>query len=109
MQGVEILSEKIVRDFDDTAITMSVILVVMLVVVTILCIISHNIGCAIIYGCISVILIMLTVFNFIPSYLTKTTQYEIIVDDSVSLVEFYEKYEIIEQRGKIFVVEEKQK
>ena len=39
---------------------------------------------------------------------TKTTmRYEVIIDDSVSLVEFYEHYNVIEQRGEIFVVEEK--
>lgn len=35
-------------------------------------------------------------------------QYEIIVDDSVTFNELTEKYNIIEQRGEIFVVEEKE-
>lgn len=39
---------------------------------------------------------------------TKTTmRYEVTVDDSVSLTEFHEHYNVIEQRDKIFVVEEK--
>lgn len=33
--------------------------------------------------------------------------YEVTVDDSVSLTKFYEYYNVIEQRDKIFVVEEK--
>lgn len=38
---------------------------------------------------------------------TETTmRYEVTVDDSVSLTEFYEHYKVIEQRGGIFVVEE---
>lgn len=50
------------------------------------------------------------VFGFAFSYPseTKTTmRYEVIIDDSVSLTEFYEHYDVIEQRGEIFVVEEK--
>ena len=39
---------------------------------------------------------------------TKTImRYEVTIDDSVSLTEFYEHYKFIEQRGEIFVVEEK--
>lgn len=47
-------------------------------------------------------------FAFQDPPVTETTmQYEVIIDDSVSLTEFYEHYNVIEQRGKIFVVEEK--
>lgn len=42
-----------------------------------------------------------------PSKIETTTQYEVTIDDSVSLAEFYEHYNVIEQRGKIFVVEKK--
>ena len=36
------------------------------------------------------------------------TQYEVTVDDGVSINEFTDKYNIIEQRGSIYVVEEKE-
>lgn len=36
------------------------------------------------------------------------TQYKIIISDEVKMSEFYEKYEIIGQDGKIFTVREKQ-
>lgn len=46
-----------------------------------------------------------TIFSYPPE--TKTIiRYEVTVDDSVSLTEFYENYNVIEQRGQIFVVEE---
>ena len=35
------------------------------------------------------------------------TQYKIIVSDEVSMAEFAEKYEIIEQEGKIYTVRER--
>ena len=55
-------------------------------------------------------LFTMAVFGFAFSYPleTKTTvRYEVTVDDSVSLTEFYEHYNIIEQRGEIFIVEKK--
>lgn len=35
------------------------------------------------------------------------TQYKIIISEDVSMTEFYERYEMIEQDGKIFTVREK--
>lgn len=35
------------------------------------------------------------------------TRYDVIVSENVSMTEFYEKYEIIEQNGKIFTIREK--
>ena len=35
------------------------------------------------------------------------TQYKVVIDDSVSMNEFIEKYEIIDQEGKIYTVREK--
>jgi hypothetical protein len=36
------------------------------------------------------------------------TQYKVTIDDSVSLNEFLDKYEIIDQEGKIYTVREKE-
>ena len=55
-------------------------------------------------------LLVMVVFGSAFSYPpeTETTmRYEVTIDDSVSLIEFYEHYNVIEQRDKIFVVEEK--
>ena len=40
----------------------------------------------------------------VPDYNT----YEVILDDSVSMNEFMERYEILEQRDKIYVIKEKE-
>lgn len=37
----------------------------------------------------------------------ERNQYECIIDDSVSINEIYENYNVIEQRGKIWVLEDK--
>lgn len=36
------------------------------------------------------------------------TRYECLIDESVSMTEVYERYEIIEQRGDIWVLEDKE-
>ena len=36
------------------------------------------------------------------------TQYKVTIDESVSMVEFIDKYEIIDQEGKIYTVREKE-
>lgn len=42
-----------------------------------------------------------------PPVTETTMRYEVTIDDSVSMIEFTERYNIIEQRGSIFVIEEK--
>lgn len=34
------------------------------------------------------------------------TVYDVLIDESVSMTEFYERYEIIDQRGRIFTIKE---
>ena len=38
----------------------------------------------------------------------EKTVYEVTVDDTVSFNDFYNKYEILEQRGKVYVITEKE-
>ena len=37
----------------------------------------------------------------------EETRYHVTIDDSVSMIEFSENYEIIEQKDKIFIIKEK--
>ena len=39
---------------------------------------------------------------------TSNTRYEVTIDDSVSMKEFTEKYKVIENRGDIYTIEERQ-
>ena len=43
-----------------------------------------------------------------PLELTGHYRYECIIDDSVSITEVYDKYKVIEQRGDIWVLEDKE-
>ena len=54
---------------------------------------------------------MLFTTAFIIGLTNKTTpaytEYKVTIDDSVSFTEFTEKYEIIDQEGKIYTVKER--
>jgi uncharacterized protein YqgC (DUF456 family) len=72
---------------------------------------DYNRGEAAMAGCLIGAMIGL-LFWVMTCAMTSTptvqeVQYEITIDDSVSMKEFTNKYEIIEQRGEIYVVREK--
>lgn len=43
-----------------------------------------------------------------PQVETDRKQYEVIIDDSVTFHEIYEKYKVIDQRGDIWILEDKE-
>lgn len=53
-------------------------------------------------------MILIFIFFLIGTYTSDTMlRYECTIDSNVSFVELYEKYNVIEQRGDIWVLEEK--
>lgn len=52
-----------------------------------------------------------TIFGAITGHINGTIEehieYKVTIDESVSMTEFYEKYEVIDQEGLIFTVKEK--
>ena len=58
---------------------------------------------AIVGVCIAIVVVLATAEG-VP---TGEYRYEVIVEDTVNLQEFYDYYDIIERRGEIFVVEER--
>ena len=47
------------------------------------------------------------ILNTTIHYKIDYVEHEVLINDSVSLTEFNEKYEIVSQKGKIYVVREK--
>lgn len=54
---------------------------------------------------VSLIPVVVSIILFFLQY-TSPMRYEAIIDDSVKISEFEEKYKIIERRGDIYVIEE---
>ena len=53
--------------------------------------------------CVGLIAIGISVVEAPPE-----TRYQVLIDETVPMSEFFEKYEIIEQEGKIYTVKEKE-
>ena len=51
--------------------------------------------------------IVLGIAGYINKDATDTVRYEVTISEEVNLTEFIERYEIIEQRGDIYVIEER--
>ena len=58
--------------------------------------------------CILSMLISMVALGFSPRVDTGRKRYEVTLNDTVSANEIFEKYDIIEQRGKIWVIEDKE-
>lgn len=56
---------------------------------------------------ISLIPFLIAIILFLTEY-TKLMKYEAIIDDNVKISEFEKKYEIVKQRGDIYVIKERE-
>lgn len=117
MTGVEILaSEQVITEYAFNWMAFWIgggIIFTTLITFLILSCINDDldVGGAIVLFCISVL------FSFLGGglfgeWLKKPTQYttehKVTISDEVSMIEFYEYYDVINQDGKIFTVREKQ-
>ena len=110
MDGITILNTIIVNDCADwvsfTALTLGVICVMSFVLM-----LTSKDNRVIIFGIISLVAIIATPIIIIASKThwrtNERNQYECIIDDSVSINEVYEKYNVIDRCGKIWILEDK--
>ena len=110
MDGITILNTIIVNDCADwvsfTALTLGVICIMSFVLM-----LTSKDNRVIIFGIISLVAIIATPIIIIASKThwrtNERNQYECIIDDSVSINEVYEKYNVIDRRGKIWILEDK--
>ena len=56
---------------------------------------------------VSLILFVIAIILFFTEY-TSPIKYEATIDDNVKISEFEKKYEIVEQRGDIYVIKERE-
>lgn len=111
INGIEILSQEIIME--STGIGLKIFLigslccVVLGVLLEVLCFRNGGGGAIAVFSvplCLIVGIITGNVYQ-IP---TDRYEYKVIIDDNVSMVEFYKQYEVIDQDGKIFIIREKE-
>lgn len=64
-------------------------------------------GILAIIGAIMCVIVLVVIGCWEPQVETDRKRYEVTIDESVSLIEIYEKYDVIEQKGKIWILEDK--
>lgn len=112
IQGIEILSqEPIMAGNTALAVTLCISIIVICVIVSVVLAVYTGEE---LWGLLAALGVFLgivigaltdCVFTVKP---TGKYEYKVTIDDTVPLSEFYEKYEIIEQDGKIFTIREKE-
>lgn len=112
MEGIDILNRTMTTDTCDWALIIVEISASVLVVSFITFIICAGCGCfGIANVCFWVIIvsifatISLAIIN--PQTETGRYRYEAMIDDSVSFLDLQERYNVIEQNGRIWVLEDK--
>lgn len=106
MDGVTILSSfQAATDYNISVGWALVIWIGIIVICTIVCEIWLRFGG---FGALLGFLAGILFLGAIIQPANYETRYKVIADDSVSITEFYEKYEVIEQEGKIFTVRERE-
>lgn len=112
MDGITILNTTIIDDYARWVLPTVLALGIVCIVAIVLMLNSNDTG-VIIFGIISVLAMITMPIIVITSKshwrTNERNQYECIIDDSVSINEVYENYNVIERRGDIWVLEDKEK
>ena len=108
MNGITILAQEevLIEDFNNVAFIITVILSSILAgfLFDKLVDLEFFVGCLIGVG----IGVFLGIgIGFITAPKNTETHYKITIDETVSMSEFYSKYEVVEQEGKIFTIKER--
>ena len=112
MDGITILNTIIVDDYARWVLP-TVLALGFICIVSLVLMLNSNDRGVIIFGTISLLamIAMPIIIGTSKSHwrTNQRNQYECIIDDSVSINEVYENYNVIERRGDIWVLEEKEK
>jgi hypothetical protein len=105
IEGITVLNQTEITDMPFLVFVIGLIMIFVSLTVTIIGIHVEN-GIYVVIGSIAI-----TVSMIIPINIQQPTgryKYECIIDESVDFVNIYEKYKVIEQRGDIWVLEDKE-
>ena len=110
MKGIEILTKEPILELSKTLSIICMILFAVFIISSIcIFVFIKEECCKHIVISIIISLVSLTSTLIIQSYAKPTGRYKykVTIDKSVSMIEVYEKYNVIEQDGKIWTIEDK--
>lgn len=110
MDGVTILNKTVVTDIPSWALNILLIGIAATLIGSVLACKVNNAVLEVIFAIVAIIgcICFLYVGIVQPEVETGRYRYEVIMDESVQFTDIYEKYEVIEQRGEIWVLEDKE-
>ena len=112
MDGITILNTIIVDDYARWVLP-TVLALGFICIVAFVLMLNSNDTRVVIFGTISLLAMIAIPTIVITSKshwrINERNQYECIIDDSVSINEVYENYNVLERRGDIWVLEDKEK
>ena len=112
MQGIEILNKTEIMTVPDWFETFGAACLIIFVAAFVCGFVFHrNDPVCITVLCIAVASLLTIVITSVcvEEIPTGRYRYECLIDDSVDFIDIYENYEVIEQNGKIWVLEDKEK
>lgn len=106
MAGVEILSQTPIMADKASLIVAAVVFIALLIVSEALMMYfdAEEFEFVVSFACAFVTLMIFGLYSGMTKYETGRYEYKVTIDDSVSMVEFLEKYEIVSQEGKIYTI-----
>ena len=110
MQGVEILAQEPIMQYDDNGLIVFLVgLGVALIAGIIVGICTYDGQLGVLVGVIIVLLSVISgvITDAASEHPTGKYKYKVTISDDVSMNEFLEKYEIVDQEGKIMTIKEK--
>ena len=107
IEGVEILSATAITTWYDWVLVVTIAAPIVIGLIAGIC--DQDVMTGVLMA-FSVCMICLFIFRILEvgKYETGEYEYKVTIDDSVSMNDFLDKYEILDQEGKIFTVKERE-
>lgn len=104
IEGVEILNQTMIIKSP----TWFLFTVSILIGLVLICFMESGKSKLPIFIALLLVLALLIMLSINPKEITGRYRYEAAVDESVSFTEMYERYDVVEQRGQIWILEDKE-
>ena len=112
LEGIEILDKTEILYTSKAAALLcafSMVAIIVAAITSVATVVAKQIKVAIISAIVFVLFTITIIVS--SSFINKPTgtyQYQVTIDKNVSMVEFHEKYEIVDIKGKIYTIKEKE-
>lgn len=104
IEGITVLSQEAIKNPNVAIFVLCFLASLVLTVISVLLSDSSSLGIF--------VMIALTILSAIIAYDcgedTERNEYKVLIDESVSFVEVYEKYDLIDREGEIYIIEERE-